>query len=129
MVPKTRNRLTEKSMPSRGREHQWNEPPPFATPSVPIPLWFSCRDTAGKSARFRVGSCYNPYPSHYRMAFAFSHPHTRIATIPSIQPLLRLMLADTPSPHGSGASRVTVGTVSAGSVRVVTFPHICVGYC
>jgi hypothetical protein len=24
---------------------------------------------------------------------------------------------------------VTVGTVSAGSVRVVAFPHICVGYC
>ena len=52
-----------------------------------------------------------------------------VFTIPSSQPHLRLMLAETPSPHGSGASRVTVGTVSAGSVRVVTFPHICVGYC
>ena len=50
-------------------------------------------------------------------------------TIPPIQPLLHLMLADTPSPHGAGASRVTVGTVSAGSVQVVAFPHICVGYC
>ena len=54
---------------------------------------------------------------------------SRVFTIPSIQPLLRLMLAETPSPHGSSANRVTVGTVSAGSVRVVTFPHICVGYC
>ena len=54
---------------------------------------------------------------------------SRVFTIPSIQPLLRLMLADTPSPHGSGASRVTVGTVSEGSVRGVTFPHILVGYC
>src|SRR2546425_12506358 len=54
---------------------------------------------------------------------------SHVFTIPSIQAHLRLMLADTPSPHGSGASRVTVGTVSAGSVRVVTFPHICVGYC
>jgi hypothetical protein len=54
---------------------------------------------------------------------------SRLFTIPSIQPLLRLMLADTPSPHGSGANRVTVGTVSAGAVRGVTFPHICVGYC
>src|ERR671930_1873449 len=54
---------------------------------------------------------------------------SHVFTIPSIQPLLRLMLADTPSPHGSGASRVTVGTVSAGSGRGVTFPHICVGYC
>ena len=54
---------------------------------------------------------------------------SRVFTIPSIQPRLRLMLAETPFPRGSGASRVTVGTVSAGSVRGVTFPHICVGYC
>jgi hypothetical protein len=31
------------------------QPPSFATPSVPIPPWFSCRDTAGKSARLRGG--------------------------------------------------------------------------
>ena len=54
---------------------------------------------------------------------------SRVFTIPSIQPRLRLMLADTPSPHGSSASRKTVGTVSEGSVRVVTFPHLLVGYC
>jgi hypothetical protein len=54
---------------------------------------------------------------------------SHVFTIPSIQPRLRLMLADTPSPHGSGTSRVTVGTVSEGSVRVVAFPHILVGYC
>ena len=54
---------------------------------------------------------------------------SHVFTIPSIQPRLRLMLADTPFPRGSGASRVTVGTVSAGAVRVVTFSHICVGYC
>ena len=54
---------------------------------------------------------------------------SHVFTIPSIQPRLRLMLADTPFPRGSSASRVTVGTVSAGAVRVVTFPHICVGYC
>jgi hypothetical protein len=54
---------------------------------------------------------------------------SHVFTIPSIQPRLRLMLADTPSPHGSGASRVTVGTVSEGSGRVVTFPPILVGYC
>jgi len=54
---------------------------------------------------------------------------SHVFTIPPIPPHLRLMLADTPSPHGSDASRVTVGTMSAGSVRVVTLPHICVGYC
>jgi hypothetical protein len=42
---------------------------------------------------------------------------SRLFTIPSIQPHLRLMLADTPSPHGSGASWATVGTVSEGSVH------------
>jgi hypothetical protein len=52
-----------------------------------------------------------------------------VFTLPSIQPRLRLMLADTPFPHGSGASQKTVGTVSEGSARVVTFPHILVGYC
>ena len=54
---------------------------------------------------------------------------SHLFTVPSIQPHLRLMLAETPSPHGSGASRETVGTVSEGSVRGVTFPHILVGYC
>jgi hypothetical protein len=54
---------------------------------------------------------------------------SHLFTIPSIQPRLRLMLADTPFPHGSGASQETVGTVSEGSARVVTFPHILVGYC
>ena len=54
---------------------------------------------------------------------------SHLFTIPFIQPRLRLMLAETPSPHSSGASRVTVGTVSAGAVRGVAFPHICVGYC
>jgi hypothetical protein len=54
---------------------------------------------------------------------------SHMLTIPSIQPHLHLMLADTPSPHGSSASPKTVGTVSEGSVRVVTFPHILVGYC
>ncbi len=37
-----------------------------------------------------------------------------VFTIPSIPPHLRLMLADTPFPHGSGVSRVTVGTLSEG---------------
>ena len=33
------------------------KPPTFATPSIPIPPLFSCRDTRWKSARFRGGSC------------------------------------------------------------------------
>ena len=40
---------------------------------------------------------------------------SRVFTIPSIQLHLRLMLADTPFPHGSSVSQVTVG----GMARIV----------
>src|SRR5712692_2436736 len=52
-----------------------------------------------------------------------------VFTIPPIQPPLRLMLAETPSPRGSGASRVTVGTVSEGIGQRVTLLPYLVGYC
>ena len=39
---------------------------------------------------------------------------SHVFTIPSIQPHLRLMLGETPSSHDSGASRMTVGTLSVG---------------
>jgi len=72
------------SIPLRGSSTSGASPPTFATPSLSILTAFSCRDTAGKSARLRVESCClsnrrNPYPSNYRTAFAFSHPHTRTA--------------------------------------------------
>ena len=54
---------------------------------------------------------------------------SHVFTLPCIQPCLRLMLAETPFPHGSGTSQETVGTLSKGCVRVVTFPHILVGDC
>jgi hypothetical protein len=38
------------------------------------------------------------------------------------------VLTDTSSPHGCDASLTTVGSLSEGAVRVVTFPHIFVGY-
>ena len=43
-------------------------------------------------------------------------------------PVSVLMLTDTSAPHGCDASLMTVGSLSEGSVRVVTFPHIFVGY-
>ena len=52
-----------------------------------------------------------------------------VFTIPSIQPHLRLMLAGTPFPHGSGASRVTVGPLSEGFGQRVTLLPYLVGYC
>ena len=54
---------------------------------------------------------------------------SRVFTVPSIQPHLRLMLAETPFPRGSGASRVTVGTVSEGIGQRVTLLPYLVGYC
>jgi hypothetical protein len=54
---------------------------------------------------------------------------SHVFTIPSIQPHLRLMLADTPLPHGFGASRVTVGTLSGGIRQRVTLLPYPVGYC
>src|SRR5467141_5458549 len=38
------------------------------------------------------------------------------------------VLTDTSAPHGCDASLATVGSLSEGSVRVVTFTHIFVGY-
>ena len=52
-----------------------------------------------------------------------------VFTIPSIQPQLRLMLAEAPSPHGSGVSQVTVGTMSVGIRQRVTLLPYHVGYC
>ena len=43
-------------------------------------------------------------------------------------PISVVVLTDTSAPHGCDASRVTVGSLSEGSVQVVTFPHIFVGY-
>jgi hypothetical protein len=43
-------------------------------------------------------------------------------------PVSVVVLTETSSPHGFDASLVTVGPLSEGSVRVVTFPHIFVGY-
>ena len=54
---------------------------------------------------------------------------SHVFTIPSIPPHLRLMLAETPFPHGSGASRVTVGTLSEGIGQRVTLLPYLVGYC
>jgi len=52
-----------------------------------------------------------------------------VFTIPSIQPHLRLTLADTSFPRGSDASRMTVGPVSEGIWQRVTLLPYLVGYC
>jgi hypothetical protein len=54
---------------------------------------------------------------------------SHVFTIPSIQPHLHLMLADTPFPRGAGVSRVTVGTLFVGIRQRVTLLPYHVGYC
>jgi hypothetical protein len=44
------------------------------------------------------------------------------------RPVSVVMLTDTSAPRGFDVSLLAVGTLSEGSVRVVTFPHIFVGY-
>jgi len=53
-------------------------------------------------------------------------PWVRRATHP--RPLSVVVLTETSVPHGCDASLMTVGPWSEGSVRVVTFPHLFVGY-
>ena len=43
-------------------------------------------------------------------------------------PIYVVVLTETSAPHGFDASLLTVGPLSGGTVRVVTFPHISVGY-
>ena len=61
--------------------------------------------------------CYDVY-----QAFTWVRPTIH----PS--PVSVVMLTDTSAPHGCDASRVTVGALSAGSVQIVAFLHIFVGY-
>jgi hypothetical protein len=44
------------------------------------------------------------------------------------RPVSVSVLTDTSAPRGCDASLMTVGSLSEGSVRVVAFPHIFVGY-
>ena len=63
---------------------------------APVPLWLKPVSIFGLA---EVTTCIK---------------RSHVFTIPPIPPPLRLRLAETPSPHGSGASRVTVGTLSEG---------------
>ena len=94
------------------------------------PVALGVHDRAGMKPCTRYSACWlKPLSTFGLSCITAFTKSSHLFTIPSIQPPLRLMLADTPLPHGFGASQMTVGTVSEGSVRVVTFPHILVGYC
>ena len=47
-------------------------PASYALPPEPVGCRLPSANTRGNSARFRAGSCRNPYPNHYGPAFAFS---------------------------------------------------------
>lgn len=68
-------------------------------------------------------------PQHVRLSSADdAYEHLCILTLlPSLAPL-HLMLADTPWPHGFGATLANVGPLSEGFERFVASPLYLVGY-
>ena len=68
-------------------------------------------------------------PQHVRLSSADdAYEHLCILTLlPSLAPL-HLMLADTPWPHGFGATLANVGPLSEGFERSVASPLYLVGY-
>ncbi len=79
------------------------------------PVALGVHDRVGMKPCARYSACWlKPLGTFGLSCITTFTKSSHMFTIPSIQPPLRLMLADTPSPRGSGASRVTVGTVSVG---------------
>jgi hypothetical protein len=78
---------------------------------TPVPFWLQPFSTLGLSS-FTLLSQRSPGG----------------ALSPLLAPSSVAVLTDTSLPRGSAASRLTVGTLSEGSVQVVTFLHIFVGY-
>jgi hypothetical protein len=62
--------------------------------------------------------------AHHDVYREFAYAHHTLQPAPSPPDAGRYTV-----PSRIRCQSMTVGTVSAGSVRVVTFPHICVGYC
>jgi hypothetical protein len=62
---------------------------------------------------------------HLRLfPFDDAYEHSNILTLLSSLGPLRLMLADTPWPRGSGANLAVVGTLSEGFGRIVASPPL-----
>ena len=107
--------------------------PGTAVFAAPVPLLalpgLTMADDIGPLTVRTVQDLENHDATRSRWGYSVSETFRESSISTPLRNLLRLMLADTPLPHGFGASQMTVGTVSEGSVRVVTFPHILVGYC
>jgi hypothetical protein len=94
------------------------------------PVALGVHDRVGMKPCTRYSACWlKPLSTFGLSCITTFTKSSHLFTIPSIQPRLRLMLAETPSPRGSGASRVTVGTVSVGIGQRVTLLPYHVGYC
>ncbi len=94
------------------------------------PLALGVHDRAGMKPCTRYSACWlKPLSTFGLSCITAFTKSSHLFTIPSIQPPLRLMLADTPLPHGFGASQMTVGTVSEGFRQRVTLLPYLVGYC
>ena len=98
-------------------------------PSVRRQRWLSMTESSQDSVPATVPFWLKPLSILGLVLITTFSERSHLCTLPSIQPRLRLLLAETPFPHGAGASQETVGTMSEGSGRVVTSPHNLVGYC
>src|SRR5215467_2340172 len=94
------------------------------------PIVFGVHDRGAWSPCTHYGALLAQASQHLWLAFfddvyrEFTCVHHTIHPAPSPLDASRYAV-----PSRFGCQSVTVGTVFAGSVRVVTFPHICVGYC
>ena len=82
----------------------------------------SRRKTRRTSAPFRAGSCSNPYPSYYRMAFAssdFPHPHIHRLTLRLAFPEGDVRGSHVPLPESVG-----VGACCRPGGAWSTIPHV-----
>ena len=87
-------------------------------------------DTAGKTPCTRDSALLAQASQHLWRVFcdevSRAFPWGRHAIHP--RPVSVSVLTETSSPRGSDASRLTVGTLVGGAVRVVTFPPLSGGY-
>ena len=77
-----------------------------------------------------VPTLFNPVSIFGLFAFDdASNESSDVLTLPATLALIRLMLADTSSPHGLNINLTVAGTLSEGFRRFVTLPPYLVGYC
>ena len=94
------------------------------------PVACGAHDKEGESPCTRYSALLAQACQHLWLVFVddVSRAFTWVRHTIHPRPVSVVVLTDTSAPHGCDASRWAVGSLSGGAVRVVTFPHISVGY-